>query len=448
MIASSLLRTLTIPAWHARDGFPQVFRYLAQAHQQSTLSRTALKQLQHERLGRLLDAAIGHTEHYGALKLDQARPWETLAACPVMTKQDITAKLEDLRKIAAGAITHKATTGGSTGIPLTFYRSSDCVAQRKAQELYFDNRLGFQAGDKVAVFVAPSHYDGGQMNWKARLRNLTNERAIRFNPYTMTDDYVAAFVQALWKHKPSFIRCFPNALVPFLEIAERLSLPLPTVPIVTCTGETLYEHQTARIEAALNATVYEKYGTKECGVISSECAERHGQHLFEPGVYVELLQLNSDAPAVVGDLGRVVVTDLHNFGTALIRYEIGDLAVMMPEDERCPCGSTFKRFSNILGRDRDVLRDAAGTPRPGYLFVEALTDSPLSGLQMQLEQISSSELVLRIRAEEAEVNPERLAATLQSVKRLMPGFEIAACFVSAIPRDPSGKYRYVIGPKQ
>jgi len=48
----------------------------------------------------------------------------------------------------------------------------------------------------------------------------------------------------------------------------------------------------------------------------------------------------------------VVVTDLHNFATPLIRYELRDYAEVGP---RCPCGRGLPTLSRILGRHRNMV---------------------------------------------------------------------------------------------
>ena len=41
------------------------------------------------------------------------------------------------------------------------------------------------------------------------------------------------------------------------------------------------------------------------------------------------------APCASGEIGRVIVTDLHNFATPLMRYDIGDYAEVAAP---CLCG--------------------------------------------------------------------------------------------------------------
>ena len=67
---------------------------------------------------------------------------------------------------------------------------------------------------------------------------------------------------------------------------------------------------------------------------------------------VELLD-EQDKACVPGQVGRVVVTDLHNFATPLIRYDLLDYAEMA---DACPCGRGLPALKRIAGRRRNMVR--------------------------------------------------------------------------------------------
>ena len=63
----------------------------------------------------------------------------------------------------------KDSTGGSTGVPLEFYRDRDCIRKRKGQELFFDRWMGYEIGDKIGLFVAARHSVKGARGVKGRI---------------------------------------------------------------------------------------------------------------------------------------------------------------------------------------------------------------------------------------------------------------------------------------
>ena len=73
-------------------------------------------------------------------------------------------------------------------------------------------------------------------------------------------------------------------------------------------------------------------------------------HLNSDHNIVEFLR-DDDSPCSPGEDGRIVVTELVNFGMPVIRYEVGDRGV--PSDRVCPCGRGLPLMESITGRTAD-----------------------------------------------------------------------------------------------
>jgi len=64
-------------------------------------------------------------------------------------------------------------------------------------------------------------------------------------------------------------------------------------------------------------------------------------------------------PCREGEPGQVVVTDYWNRRSTLVRYALGDLAAPVT----CGCGRIpAPAMTNVIGKVRGVLKDAAGRP--------------------------------------------------------------------------------------
>jgi len=68
-------------------------------------------------------------------------------------------------------------------------------------------------------------------------------------------------------------------------------------------------------------------------------------------LYVEILD-ESGQPCRHGEVGRVVVTDLHNFAMPLVRYVIGDYAEV---GAACTAGRGLPSLRRVLGRRRNMV---------------------------------------------------------------------------------------------
>ena len=123
-----------------------------------------------------------------------------------------------------------------------------------------------------------------------------------------------------------------------------------------------------------------------------QCGVREGYHVQSEHLIVEVVD-EAGRPCLPGTVGRVIVTDLHNFATPLIRYEIGDVAEPGPP---CPCGRQLPVLSRVLGRARNMLRLPGGHQRWPSLPSGDVLGRMAPVRQFQLAQTGPAELVLRL----------------------------------------------------
>ncbi len=95
-----------------------------------------------------------------------------------------------------------------------------------------------------------------------------------------------------------------------------------------------------------------------------QCPEHGRYHTQSENVYLEIVDDNGFA-CQPGQSGRVVITSLHHFATPLLRYDIGDHAVL---GEPCPCGrEALPVLTKVLGRTRNRIMLPDGQSRFPYL---------------------------------------------------------------------------------
>ena len=74
-----------------------------------------------------------------------------------------------------------------------------------------------------------------------------------------------------------------------------------------------------------------------------------------------MFDLNEDKKIGFGQRGRIVITDLYNYATPLIRYDTGDVGIMHLDENNHPY------FSQVLGRKLDLIYDTKGNLVPEHL---------------------------------------------------------------------------------
>lgn len=437
-----VVRHITYPLWLRAKGHSNVLSDLREIRLRAVEKKSLVNKRQEQAVSDLMRHAYETTEFYrNRLKMAVAGgnfSARALRDVPTLSKEEIrnagdsmlSRAFERSRLIAA-------STGGSTGTPMQFYRDQRCVERRRAQEIFADEQIGYRIGDRVGLFVASAHFDGRIERLKARVRNATYERLLRFDPSMCEDEDLEEFYRSFVRYRPEFLKCFPNALTIFVDFLERHGLRVPAPRAISCTGENVYDWQREKFERVFGCPVYERYATKESGVIAFSSPATVEMAVFAPGVYLEILR-DDGSPCEAGEVGHAVVTDLYNYGMPLIRYEIGDAASWSSEEY----GDTgFPHLAAVLGRDRDVVVDSSGRLRPGYLFVEEINKAGISG-QFQVVQETETRLVLRVAG--AEESDDELETLLERFRGIMgQGTSVALERVDSIPKDPSGKYRYV-----
>lgn len=444
-IQGALIRHVTYPLWLRRFGLHATLAMERRLRKLEAASPAELLDLQRESLVQILRVASQKTSYYARLFGEYGvRPEDGVAGLrrlPRLTKQVIrSTPAEHLinRDIPASDL-FPASTGGSTGLPMTFHRSRSCLTMRRAQDSILDGWIGLRAGDAVGLFVAASHHVAGNA-WKDELRNATFDRLLRCDPSRLDDEYLADYHRRLIRFRPRFLKCFPSSLAVYARFLRKHGLTPPRVEGITATGETLHDWQRSAFESTFDAPVYERYGTKESGLIAGQCRCRGGMHVFLPGAFVEIVRPDG-VDCAPGEQGSILVTDLFNDGMPLVRYEIGDLAVQ-GDAGSCSCGLPYPRLERILGRDRDLVIDARGGARPGYLFVEVINGANLD-VQFQIHQEIEGEIEVRILRQDRPGPPE-IQSIVDKFTELMQGGVVRLVQVDELPRDPSGKYPYVV----
>jgi phenylacetate-CoA ligase len=173
-------------------------------------------------------------------------------------------------------------------------------------------------------------------------------------------------------------------------------------------------------------------------VLAQECpgAERH--HLNQATFVFEALDRDRDAPAAPGQPGRIVVTDLWSQAMPLIRYDLGDLAVI---EEQCSCGLPGPVFTRLEGRLVETIYDAAGHRLSPFAINSRVQDLD-NIIQFQFAQLAPARYTMRLHTmpafDQEELMKERLLSVVGSDAEL--SFE----YVDEIPPLPSGKRPYVI----
>ena len=119
---------------------------------------------------------------------------------------------------------------------------------------------------------------------------------------------------------PDNLMIYPASLEALARHCQQQHAGLPGLNHIRTIGETLPPAVRALAQEVLGAKVEDLYSSQEMGIIAIECPSGL-YHVMAEAVIVEVLD-EAGGPCKDGEIGRVVVTALHNFATPLIRYEM------------------------------------------------------------------------------------------------------------------------------
>jgi phenylacetate-CoA ligase len=263
------------------------------------------------------------------------------------------------------------TTGGSTGIPLKLAYTPESFDWKVACSERGYGWSHANIGNKLLYIW------GVQLGKQSKLTEFkqwlhhTLYNKTYFNCFDFSDKRKADLVELINRKKPDAIVGYTNAVYELALYILRNNLKVHSPKALLSAAETLHGYQREKIEKAFRARIQNTYGSREFMLIGAECEHQSGLHISVENLIVEIIDDNGN-PCKPGELGQIVITDLHNFAMPFIRYKIGDLGALKQGD--CQCGRGLIQLAKVAGRTLDVITLQNGAQLPGEFFPHFLKD--------------------------------------------------------------------------
>lgn len=418
------------------------------------LTREEQELYQERLLRRITERAYRRVPYYRdlfdsiRLKPCDIRRLSDLDKIPLLTKATLRAEFKRLEATDSRAYRPRVLcTSGTTGQRTQF------LVDRPSNVLEFVyywrhwNWAGYRLGDPFAEFSTIFFSkDEAKRCLQTYHQKLTNR--LLLNSGAMSDAKVRAYVTAIRRHRPLFLKGSPSALHYFSLSLARQGFDDISFKAVFSTGEVLVPRFRKLIEETFGCKVYDSYGHLERTVAISECPHG-GLHLNPDYGVCELVRRDDLRAEFAGTDGvgsgypaRVVGTSLYNFSMPLLRYDVGDIVLVDPE-RKCACGRQFPLVSAIAGRQSEVIMTPEGEAiTAAFLVFEDVPDI-LAG---QILQESLAELRVRIvpDARFSRATEARLICRLRTL--VGPAMKITTERCESVEelRAESGKLRPVV----
>jgi phenylacetate-CoA ligase len=434
----SALSGIVWPAVPAPQG-AAALALLYQLERSQWLPPERIAELQMRQLCALLEHAHKHVPYYrsswgSGFHAGASASADGLAALPLLTRRDLLQnydKLKSERIPQQHGKTAELRTSGSTGGPVRVLKSELSQLFWNAFTLREHRWHRRDLGLKLAA-IRHGVVEGTAQSWGIATTGLfaTGSSA---NLGANTD--VGEQLAWLQREEPSYLLTYPSNLAALAKLSLQRGVRLPRLREVRTQGEMLTADVRALCREAWGTSVVDIYSANEVGYLALQCPKNDHYHVQSEGVLLEVLDEHG-RPCAAGETGRLVVTDLQNFATPLVRYEIGDYG---ERGVACNCGRGLPVLARIAGRVRNMLLTADGKrywPLLGSRkFIEI---APV--LQHQIVQKQYDMLEVRlVTAQPLDASQQRkLAEIIQSA---MPSrMQLEFRYLDIIPRGKGGKF--------
>lgn len=365
-------------------------------------------------------------------------PVEDLANWPVLDKDTVRDGPRDF--LADGCRTGRMFcdhTSGSTGKPLVLWLDRAAVREWYSLcEARWRTWYGVSRHDRWGILGGQLVAPVGRRHPPFWVRNRGLNQ-IYLSSYHLAPDLVAFYLDAIERFGAVYLLGYTSALHALAEGMIAAGRCLPRVRVVVTNAEPVLPMQRQAIERAFRCPVRETYGMAETTVAAGEC-EAGSMHLWPEVGIVECLDNGRPVPA--GSPGDLVCTGLINPNMPLIRYRVGDRAILAPPDHHCPCGRTLPVLLSLEGRSDDLLftRDGRVVGRLDPVFKG---DLPIREAQIR-QEAPDRVRVLYVPADGFDSAAER--SIVSRLKERMGEIDVVLERVAAIPRTAAGKFRAVV----
>ena len=295
-----------------------------------------LRDAQQAQLKRLLSHAARHVPFYrrrlGKLAdADGEAFWQGWRELPLLTRQDVQQAGDDLVSRALpdghGELT-EVYTSGSTGKPIHAVRSDLWLLMWSAVTVREHLWHGRDVAGKLAAIrestAGKALYPDGEHleNWGFSTADIFRTGpCVSLNITTPVDDQLEWLV----REAPDYLLTHPTMLDRLIRRSTETGLRPRKLRQVLTISEILAPGLRELCRAEWNAPVVDTYSTREAGYLALQCPDTDHYHLQSETALVEILD-PAGRPCAPGDIGRVIVTPLHNLAMPLVRYDIGDHA--------------------------------------------------------------------------------------------------------------------------
>jgi len=413
--------------------------YLAQIERAPFRSREEVLADQWQSLTKLLAHAEEKVPYYRELfkslgiRSSDLQSWLDFSKFPVLTKDIIKERWRDLiREDVPLTELSQHHSGGSTGIPLTFYRDREYMDVSEAGTFRNMKQCGWKPGEMIGFFWGGNDrlYRMSRLGFEARQQL---RRMYQFDPFHSGPGELASWLKRWEGLSPATALGYSSTIARFASFIEGEQKSVAPLKGVFTTAEKLYSEQREVISRVFGCKVFDCYGSSEVQNIAAECPSGR-MHINVDFVVLETEETGSSP---------FLVTSLQNYAMPFIRYRNEDAGEL--SDDICDCGSGFPLMKLSIGRVSDNFYLPCGRVVHGEFFTHLMYGS--RGIDsFQFYQSAPDRITIFVVPSSGNAAADfsgTLKKAEQQIRELTSAkLEIETRKVKSIPLSTAGKHRF------
>ena len=416
---------------------------LSQIERTPNLSRAQVQEIQWQLLSAVLDHAQKNVPYYRemfrslGIQSRDVRNMNDFGKLPILTKDIIRERQRELvREDVPFDTLYKHHSGGSTGVPLTFYRERSYVDIAEAGTFRNWMQCGWHPGEMVAFFWGGDERFYKMPKWEFRLRQHMR-RIYQFDPFSSGPQEMDEWLRIWPSLGARIVHGYASTIARFCEHIEKTGTFITSVRGVFTTAEKLFPSQRDTISRVFGCKVYDCYGSSEVQNIAAEC--RHGRMHVNADFVV--LETEQSSPGFDSQAKPFLVTSVWNYAMPFIRYRNEDCGSLIEKD--CDCGNSFPLMELNISRVSDIFVLPNGRIVHGEFFTHLMYGS--EGIStFQFHQTATDHITIWVVPSEGsdEARRRTLSSAVAQVRALSPELTVEVRETDNIPLSWAGKHRF------
>lgn len=327
-------------------------------------------------------------------------------------------------------------TSGSTGVPFVLFQDPRKRRRATADTLYFSKLAHYELGSRLYFSRV----------WEARTVRSPwtcfKQNWVMHDASNLSDNDLSALLKKLTDDDSTkSVILFASTLTALAKYLERNDIkPKCRVTSFITISEALEPWTKDIIQKRFGTPVFSRYSNQELGIMGQHIEGSNEFLVNMASFHIEILDMEEDKPAKLGELGRIVVTDLFNKAVPLIRYDTGDVAIL--KSTPTP-GIKVPVFEKVGGRRVDYIFDTKNNMISPYVVNTPMHEFlEIRQYQFIQEGAKNYKMLLNLCSDEKFNREQEMVEMLKSF--LGKDATIEVVYVKEIPVLKSGKRKQVV----